>query len=183
MQRDINFFSTYQSKRQDKKSQKLYGYILGGTIGLFIIGTFIVTTVQSYQLNQTINGLNEELVSPAIVEQIAESDRVYQTLEILNQYETEITTLVDNINSRDFVTTTLLNQISSTIPTEVTFSSLSLTSTTITMQATSETRTAIAEVQYNLKQLSFISDVYIGSISSDAPYSFSLSCTISGGAK
>lgn len=183
MQRDINFFSTYQLKSQDKKNQNLYSYIFGGTVGLFIIGTFTFNQFQTYQLNKKIAELNEELSSPGIVEKIDESDRVYQMLELLNQYDQDVTVLIDNINSRDIVTTTLLNQISSTIPTDVTFSSLSLTNTSVTMQATSETRTAIAEVQYNLKQLPFISDVYVGSISPDAPYTFSLSCTISGGAQ
>ena len=49
------------------------------------------------------------------------------------------------------------------------------------MQATSESRTAIAEVQHNLKQLPFISEVYIGAISAEAPYLISLICTVTGG--
>ena len=183
MKRDINFFSTYQLKNQDKKSQNLYGYLFGGAVGLFVLGTLMFNQAQLHQLNKKIDELNDELASPGIVEKIAESDRVYQVLEALNHYDQEVTILVNNINSRDFVTTALLNQISSTIPTEVTFSSLSLTNTNMTMQATSQTRTAIAEVQYNLKQLPFVSDVYIGAISPDAPYTFSLSCTINGGAQ
>ena len=183
MKRDINFFSTYQLKNQDKKSQNLYGYLFGGAVGLFVLGTLTFNQAQVYQLNKKIDELNDELASPGIVEKIAESDRVYQVLESLNQYDQEVTIVVNNINSRDFVTTTLLNQISSTIPSDVTFSSLSINDTTITMQANSESRTAIAEVQHNLKQLPFIADVYIGSISAEAPYSFSLSCTVNGGAK
>lgn len=183
MKRDINFFSTYQSKNEQKKSQNRYGYLLGGTTLLMIVGTFVTQSIQGSQLKSKINKLNEELNSPAIQEQIVESDRVYGILEVLNQYDQELSILVKNITSRDLITTQLLNQISSTIPSDVTFSSLSINDTTITMQANSESRTAIAEVQHNLKQLPFIADVYIGSISAEAPYSFSLSCTVNGGAK
>ena len=183
MRQDINFFSTYLSKKEQSKNQNRYGYCLGGTTLLIILGAFITQSVQEFRFSSKINELNEALNSPEVQEQIAESDRVYEMLEILNQYDQELNVLVDNITSRDLITTQLLNQISSTIPSDVTFSGLSINDTTITMQASSQSRTAIAEVQYNLKQLSFIKDVYIGSISAEAPYSFSLSCTINGGAQ
>lgn len=183
MRRDIDFFSTYQSKNEQKRSQNRYGYLLGGITLLIIVGTFITQFIQSTQLTSKINELNKELNSPVIQEQIVESDRVYEILEVLNQYDQELSVLVKNITSRDLITTQLLNQISSTIPSDVTFSSLSINDTTIMMQASSQSRTAIAEVQHNLKQLPFIADVYIGSISAEAPYSFSLSCTVNGGAQ
>lgn len=183
MRQDINFFSTYLSKKEQTKNQNRYGYFLGATTLLIILGAFIIQSVQEFRLSSKINELNEALNSKEIQEQIVESDRVYEMLEVLDQYDQELNILVDNIMSRDLITTQLLNQISSTIPSDVTFSGLSINDTTITMQASSQSRTAIAEVQHNLKQLSFIKDVYIGSISAEAPYSFSLSCTINGGAQ
>ncbi|MDE5977894.1 MAG: PilN domain-containing protein [Turicibacter sp.] len=181
MQRDINFFSNYLIKNQDQRNRSLYQYIYYGVIGAFIGGTFAFNQFQTLQLKGNISDLKDELASPSVTEKIDESDWAYQMLEVLNQYNREITSLVDNIQSRDLITSTLLDQLSSTLPSDITLGSLNITSTSITMQATSETRIAIAELQHNLKQLPFISDVYIGAISSEVPYTISITCTVTGG--
>lgn len=181
MQRDINFFSNYLIKNQDQRNRSIYQYVYFGIIGTFVVGTFAFNQFQTLHLKGTISKLQDELASPSVTEKIDESDWVYQMLEVLNQYNQDVTSLVDNIQSRDVVTSTLLDQISSTLPSAVVLGSLNITSTSITMQATSESRIAIAEVQHNLKQLPFISDVYIGAISSEAPYSISITCTVTGG--
>ncbi|MDO4926687.1 MAG: PilN domain-containing protein [Turicibacter sp.] len=178
MKRDINFFSTYQLKNQDKHSQNLYGYLLGSAVGLFIFGTFGVNQYQLMKVNRQISDLEEKLADPIIQEQIEESDRAYKIAELLEQYDSGLKSLLINIESRDLITTQKLDLISSTIPSEVQFGSLSITNTTITISATSTSRTAIAEVQHNLKQLDFIADVYIGSIGGTESYSFSLNCTL-----
>ena len=65
--------------------------------------------------------MNDELASPTVTEKVDESDWAYQMLEVLNQYNQEMTSLVDNIQSRDIITSALFYQISSTLPSEVIF--------------------------------------------------------------
>ena len=178
MRRDINFFSTYQTARHQKKNQNMYSYVLGGAVALFVIGTFVYRQIQISNINREIKELETVLLDPAIQEQIKESDIAFKTSEILEQYDSGLTSLLTNIESRDLITTQKLDLISSTIPSEVQFGSLSITNTNITISATSTSRTAIAEVQHNLKQLDFIADVYIGSIGGTDTYSFSLNCTL-----
>ena len=178
MRQDINFFSTYQTKRDEKKSQNIYSYVLGGAVVLFIVGTFLMNQVQLFKVNQQINHLESVLTDPEIQEQVKESDIAFKVSELLNQYNSELSSIITNIESRDLITTQKLDLISSTIPSEVQFGSLSITNTSITISATSTTRTAIAEVQHNLKQLDFIADVYIASIGGTDSYSFSLNCTL-----
>ena len=170
MRRDINFFSTYQNERYKQKNQNIYSYVLVGVVGLFVIGTFT--------FNHQIDELESKLLDPAIQEQIKESDLAFKLSEVLGQYDNGLTSLLTSIESRDLITTQKLDLISSTIPSEVQFGSLSITNTNITISATSTSRTAIAEVQHNLKQLDFIADVYIGSIGGTDTYSFSLNCTL-----
>ena len=178
MRRDINFFSTYQTQRHQQKNQNLYSYVLVGAISLFIVGTFGWNQFNLMKANNLITELEAKLADPTIQEQIKESDIAFKTSEILEQYNSGLTPLLTNIESRDLITTQKLDLISSTIPSEVQFGSLSITNTNITISATSTSRTAIAEVQHNLKQLDFIADVYIGSIGGTDTYSFSLNCTL-----
>lgn len=178
MRQDINFFSTYQSERHQQKNQNIYSYVLGGVVGLFVIGTFTYNQIQISKINHQIDELETALLDPALQEQIKESDLAFKTSELLDQYDSGLNSLLASIESRDLITTQKLDLISSTIPSEVQFGSLSITNTNITISATSTSRTAIAEVQHNLKQLDFIADVYIGSIGGTDTYSFSLNCTL-----
>ena len=178
MRRDINFFSTYQNERYKQKNQNIYSYVLVGVVGLFVIGTFTYNQVQISNINHQIDELESKLLDPAIQEQIKESDLAFKLSEVLGQYDNGLTSLLTSIESRDLITTQKLDLISSTIPSEAQYGSLSITNTNITISATSTSRTAIAEVQHNLKQLDFIADVYIGSIGGTDTYSFSLNCTL-----
>lgn len=178
MRQDINFFSTYQTARHQKKNQNMYSYVLGGAVALFVVGTFVYHQIQISNINREIKELETVLLDPAIQEQIKESDLAFKMSELLDEYDSGLTSLLTSIESRDLITTQKLDLISSTIPSEVKFGSLSITNTNITISATSTSRTAIAEVQHNLKQLDFITDVYIGSIGGTDTYSFSLNCTL-----
>ena len=85
------------------------------------------------------------------------------------------------VGSRDLVSTMLLNSISSTLPSDVSFKNINITPGNLSIAATSKSRTAIAEIQHNLKAISRISDVYIGAISGeDGEYSFDLKCILKG---
>ena len=178
MRRDINFFSTYQIERHQQKNQNIYSYVLIGVVGLFMIGTFGFHQFNLMKANNQIAELESKLADPNIQEKIKESDIAFKISEILEEYDSGLTSLITNIESRDLITTQKLDLISSTIPSEVQFGSLTITNTTITIPATSTSRTAIAEVQHNLKQLDFIADVYISSIGGTDLYTFSLNCTL-----
>jgi len=96
----------------------------------------------------------------------------------LIKYDDEITKIIDALNSREIVTTNLLDKLSSTLPTEVTFNSINITNTEITIQAVSTSRVAIGEVEHNLKKLDIMQDVYIGGISGVENYTFDIKCVL-----
>ena len=89
--------------------------------------------------------------------------------------------MISNIQNRLVVSTQLINSLSSTLPTEVSFNSLNISGGEIAIQAESSTMEAIAEVQYNLKKLSQIEYVYIGAISGNDVYSFDIKCVLKDG--
>lgn len=181
MRRDINFFSPYQGKKKERKNQNIYTYSLLGFVAVFIGGTLALNTFNLLKVEKSIEGYQVKLNDPAIQEKVQEANKVSAELDILSRYEKDLTSIYKGVESRDVVSNEILNMISSTLPTEVSFNSLNVTNTEITMQATSSNRTAIAEVQYNLKQLNNIQEVYIGAISGDTKYTFDIRCTLKDG--
>ncbi|MDZ5010241.1 pilus assembly protein PilN, partial [Clostridium perfringens] len=86
--------------------------------------------------------------------------------------------IVGALKTREVVTTNLLDKLSSSLPTEVTFNSINITNTEISIQAVSTSRVAIGEIEHNLKKLNNIQDVYIGGISGDEQYTFDIKCVL-----
>ena len=181
MRRDINFFSSYQGKKKEKKNKNIYIASLLGFLAIFIVGTLTWNTFNILKTEKQIKEYQAQLEDPAIKEKVAEAEEVSAELDILSRYDKEITNVYKSVTTRDIVSNEILNMVSSTLPTEVSFNSLNVTNTEITMQATSTNRTAIAEVQYNLKQLRNIQEVYIGSIAGDEKYTFDIRCTLKDG--
>lgn len=184
MRRDINFFTPYLGREKQQKNKHIYIYTLAGVLAVMILGTLGYNSYKIYKTTKAINTLGSELNAPEIISQVRESEVVNKDLDILGRYDTGINQITEEINTRDIVSTRLLNSISSTLPTEVSFKNINITAGNISISAASTNRTAIAEVQHNLKALPEISDVYIGAISGsgedDAGYTFDLKCVLRG---
>lgn len=178
MVQDINFFSPYTGKKKEAFNKNIYIYSLVGTMATAIVGTFIWNSVSISMVNKEIANFEAELSRPEIAEKIAESEVVNKKLDILNRYENGLNEIYKAVESREVVSTGLLNMISSTLPTEVSFNSINITNTDIAIQAVSDNRTAIAEVQYNLKQLPNVQDVYIGAITGEEKFNFDIKCVL-----
>ncbi|MBU3137902.1 PilN domain-containing protein [Clostridium gasigenes] len=178
MRRDINFFSQYQGKKKEKKNQDIYIYSLLGFLGVLIIGTLLWNSTSLLLTNKKIKEYQAKLEEPEIQEKITESDEVNSKLSILKNYDKELVTISKSLYSREIVTTNILDKLSSTLPSEVTFNSVNITNTDITIQAESTKRTAIGEIEYNLKQLDNVQDVYIGGISGEEKYTFDIKCVL-----
>ena len=170
MVRDMNFSSPYQGKRKEQKNKNIYVYSLAGFLSVAIVGTLAWNTTNILLLNSKIKKLNEELEQDHIKEKIVKWEDISKKSDVLIKYDDEITKIIDALNSREIVTTNLLDKLSSTLPTEVTFNSINISNTEITIQAVSTSRVAIGEVEHNLKKLDIMQDVYIGAISGDENY-------------
>lgn len=181
MRRDINFFTPYQGKKKDKENQSRYIYSLLGFLGVLVVGTLVWNTTNLYLINKSIDEYKIELEAPEMQGKIKESDEVNGKINILNSYDKELLAIAKSVDSREVVTTNLLDMISSTLPSEVTFNSINITNTEITIQAESINRTSIGEIERNLKQLNNVQDVYIGGIAGDEKYTFDIKCVLKDG--
>ena len=182
MIRDIDFFAPYKGQVKEQKNKSIYMYTTVGTLTAVILGSLIYNTYNINLIQNDIDGLKAELESPAIQESIIEAENVNKSLDILGRYNTAITSVTNEISTRKLVSTNLLNNISSTLPSDVSFKNINIAPGSLSISATSKSRTAIAEVQHNLKELIEVGDVYIGSISGEkGEYSFDLKCVLKEG--
>ena len=178
MRMDINFFSPYQGQKKEQLNKNIYVYSLAGFLVTLILGTLIWNSVNLIIVKKQISNYEVKLNEPNIQEKVKESEEINKKTDILNKYNSSLTSISNGVNSRNVVTTNILNMVSATLPTEVSFNSVNITNTDITIQAVSTNRTAIGEIQYNLKDLPNVQDVYIGAISGDDKYTFDIKCTL-----
>ena len=178
MIRDMNFFAAYQGQKKEQKNKNIYVYSLAGFLSVFIVGSLAWNSTTIILLDKKIKSYNEKLEAEDIKEKITKWDEISRQDDILNRYDIELSNIVDGLKTREVVTTNLLDKLSSTIPTEVTFNSINITNTEISIQAVSTSRIAIGEIEHNLKKLNNIQDVYIGGISGDENYTFDIKCVL-----
>ena len=178
MIRDMNFFAAYQGQKKEQKNKNIYVYSLAGFLSVFIFGSLAWNSTNIILLDKKIKSYNEKLEAEDIKEKITKWDEISRQDNILNRYDIELSNIVDGLKTREVVTTNLLDKLSSTIPTEITFNSINITNTEISIQAVSTSRIAIGEIEHNLKKLNNIQDVYIGGISGDEIYTFDIKCVL-----
>lgn len=178
MIRDMNFFAAYQGQKKEQKNKNIYVYSLVGFLSVFIVGTLAWNSTNIFLLDNKIKDYNEKLEKEDIKVKIEKWDEISKKDDILKRYDKELSNIVDGLKTREVVTTGLLDKLSSTLPTEVTFNSISITNTDISIQAVSTSRVAIGEIEHNLKKLNNIQDVYIGGISGDENYTFDIKCVL-----
>lgn len=178
MKKDINFFAPYQEKKKEEKNKNIYVHSIAGFLTVAIFGTLIWNTAVLFILKRQMNIYEKEINKPEIQEKLKEATELTKKIDILKKYDVGLTEAITAVKSREVVSTRILNMISSTLPSEVSFNSINLTNGEVSIQAVSSSRTAIAELQYNLKQLDNVQDVYIGAISGETSYTFDVKCVL-----
>lgn len=180
--RDINFFKPYQGKSKERKNSKRYVYGSMIIVGLLIVGTFGVNTFKIIMLNRSIEDYNNKLSATEIQEQLKEAEDINKQITVLKQYDSALIDVAVSVKNRDNVSDTLLIDISSTVPSEVSFKNLDIVDNTITIKGISTNRSAVAELEHNLSGLSRMESVYVNSINDsgavEGEYSFDIKCVL-----
>lgn len=175
---DMNFFAPYVGEKKEKQNKNLYIYSVGAFLSVFILGSLVWNTANIIILNSKIKYYNNELNKPEVIEKIAKYDDLNNKGNILNSYDKSVTAILSSLKTREVVTSNLLDKLSASIPSEVTFNNITINNNEISIQAVSTTREAIAEVQHNLRELNNINDVYISGISGEEIYNFNIKCQL-----
>ncbi|MZK51675.1 PilN domain-containing protein [Clostridium beijerinckii] len=181
--RDINFFKPYLGRNKEKINLKKYIYGTSTIVIIAIVGTLGYNTFKLFSLNNSIKGYNEKLSDSKMAEKLKNAEDINKQITILKEYDIALNDVAVSVKSRDNVSATLLNDISSTVPSEVSFQSLNISDNTILIKGLATDRTAIAELKHNLSALSNMHDVYVNSISigkssTETEYSFDIKCVL-----
>lgn len=188
---DFNFFNEYLEDTRGKSINAILG---GALISIFIILGMV--TYINYRcinkINKNINNMETYINLPRSQAKIREYKKLVSKIKILNNYCDNVTTLTNNILSSNAVGSYLLNDVSLSVPHEVSFLNISFSNDNVEIQGVSKSRTAIAEFQHNLKALYKIKEVYVHNINENihnstgttdggsTSYNFTLNCRLKG---
>lgn len=180
--KDVNFFKPYLGKDKEKVNSKMYIYGFVTLVGILIIGSFIVNTTRMFLLERSINDYKGKLAAAEIQEKLKEADSVNNQIEVLKQYDSALSEVAVSVKKRDNVSETLLKNVSSTVPSQVSFKNLDIVENTIVIKGVSTDRTAVAEFKHNLSNLPIMQNVYVNSIDTqsavEGEYSFDIKCVL-----
>lgn len=180
--KDINFFKPYLGKNKEKINSKMYIYGSATIVGILIIGSFIFNTTKMFLVDKSINDYKEKLAVAEIQEKLKEADNVNKQTELLKQYDSVLSDVAVSVKKRDNVSEVLLRDISSTVPSQVSFKNLDVVENTVLIKGISSDRAAVAELKHNLSNLLIMQDVYVNSIDTqsavEGEYSFDIKCVL-----
>ncbi|WP_066890164.1 PilN domain-containing protein [Clostridium nigeriense] len=178
MMTDMNFFAPYQGQKKEEKNKSIYVYSLVGFLSVAVIGSFVWNTTNIILLNNKIKEYNSKLESAEVKEKLAIWEDISRKSNILAKYDNGLNEIIGGLKTREVVTTELLNKLSSSLPSEVTFNSININNKEIDIQAVSTSRVAIGEIEHNLKNLNNIQDIYIGGITGTEIFTFDIKCSL-----
>lgn len=179
---DLNFFKPYLGKKKQRTNSKIYIYGSAAIISIIIIGSFIFNTTKMYLLDKSINDYQSKLAVTEIQDKLKEAEEVNKETGLLKQYDASLSGIAISVQKRDNVSDSILKDISSTLPSDVSFKSLDITEKIVSIKGISKDRTEIAELKHNLSELQIMGDVYVNSIDTqnakEGEYSFDIKCVL-----
>lgn len=180
--KDLNFFKPYLGKSKQKINFQIYVYGVMVIVGLAIIVSFGINKARIILLDKSISSYNAKLSDPEIQTQLKEAENINRQIDILNKYDKNLTEVATSVKGRNNVSEDLLKDISSTLPSEISFKSLDVVENTIAIKGTSSNREAVAKLKHNLSELPIMASVYVNSIDSqsavEGAYSFDIKCVL-----
>lgn len=180
---DINFFKHYEHLKKDSSDK--YTYVTAGLVGALIIVSASINIAKIHLYNKEIEIYNSKLNAEDVQSKIKTAEEVNAKLDILSKYETQIDDVINSINTREVVSIDVIDKISSTVPSDVSFESMNISEETVNIEAISNTRSSIGELENRLKKLDILQDVYVGTISENTSlegmFAFNIKCTLKGG--
>lgn len=180
--KDLNFFKPYLGKKKEKMNFNMYIYGALAIVGILMVISFGINTARIILLNKSIDEYNKNLADSEIQVKLKEAESVNKQIEILKEYDSSLTDIAISVKDRDNVSAGLLKDISSTVPSEVSFKNLDVVENTVIIKGITTDRAAVAELKHNLSNLSRIADVYVNSIETkeavEGEYSFEIKCVL-----
>lgn len=180
--KDFNFFSPYIKVNRSSRVKKTYILVIASIMIIVFSGSMFWTSYSINSVKTDIAQMNKYLSSSQIANNLKSLSEKKRRISIMNQYYNTVLEVSYSVDAIDKIGTEMLTKISNTIPRNISFNMISVDTTNIQIQGISESRVAIAELQYNLKSLDLFSEVHVIDISKESDevenYVFTLKCTL-----
>lgn len=180
---DINLFSPYIN---EEKNHKIHSKYIIAPIAILLALTITYTGWYFYTTSNVENNIvemNNFLESEKVQTGLSELETKQKEINILDEYIASAGEIKSEFNGVSTINTNIINDINSSIPSSIYFSSLSIASNIVEINGTTDNRESIAKFQQILSGKEVFSDVYITSISKDNlndKYIFVLTSVIKG---
>lgn len=181
--RDLNFFLPFTESKKQTEQNNIIVFVIFGILTLFIVGTSSWFGINDVLTNNKIKALNAKINDSALQAKYKQAEVTTKKYDLLNTYNQNLTVISNDMTSKEVASSDLLKKLFSTLPQNVFISSIAVSQGSVQLQASSSTRTGIAEFERNLKALDIVSDVDINGINGDGTkgqISFSVKCTLKG---
>lgn len=163
--RDYNFFEVFLEERRASNLKKLYyGMFITLIIGI-IVSTYTWNYFKIQKIEKDITAKEQILKQRSLDKAEAEKNKKMRELEILQQYYDAIYTINNVIMGNDTINTELIKTITEQVPGKIYFTTMNVNYNSINIQGISENRTAVAELEDNLKKCGKFENVYVSGIS------------------
>lgn len=178
MRRDMNFFAEFSTKKktQDDGSAILVKTLIAIVAILVVISAAYVGGNIAY-CSISISNTKSKLEKPDVQEKLKESDEVKAKTSSLSEYDDALSKIVSSVASRSIVSTSLINQLCSTLP-DVEITSVNIDHSAITIRGTTTNRESVAELQNNLNKVDRIESTEVSSIAGDQLLTFDIKCVL-----
>lgn len=181
--KDINFLTDVKKKRKTTFSRGVValGVVTAAAlaIGLFGYSYYLEKTSLENDITTYDAFLNKE----ENIQLNNEANILKNKAALMEKYLEEVTKLQTAINNEDAVTTVIFQQVAMAVPYGTAINSMSIDKDNIQMQCSSVSREEAAQFEKNLKDIEFIDNVYIPSITDSTDggngnYSYSVACDL-----
>ncbi|MCY6484582.1 PilN domain-containing protein [Clostridium aestuarii] len=163
--RDYNFFEPFLKERKNTGLKLIYGGIVASLIVGIMAVTYLYQIFEIRGLENDIKVQKQTINSPKLKEIAIKRNKTQKKLDILKKYSNQVENTNKITIEEDNINTLLIKSISNKLPTEISFQSMIIKDNNISIQGTSQNRTAIAELIHNLKSTDEFNEVYVGGIS------------------
>lgn len=180
--KDFNFFSFYEEGGKSKRIPLLYGGLTVVVASFVVISVFGLNYIKINNINKEIASMEQVINSSENRIKLKDIEEEDKKISIMKEYYTKVEPIDGKITTQDVLSSNLISKVSSCIPKDVYFKSISMDSNGIQIQGDGISRIAIAEFEHKLKALDVVENVHIASISKASEekqtYTFSLKCML-----
>ncbi len=173
--RDLNFFESYNKKKDKSLNKELILYGLSIVIVLGMVAYSIINIIVINKLNTETSSLEQQVEtkkSNIKINEILEKEK--DIGEFREKYE-QLKQLDGFIDSQDIINESLLDSITVRVPENVFLNSMIFNTNLITLDGIAKDKRSISDFEHKLGEIEYFDDIFIPAISyEDDFYTFTI---------